>query len=162
MRELGGAKLGAANTHLAQHGDHLRLGGAARHGAMEKQHLGDLIAHPHGGIERGHRLLEYHADAIAANVLHLGLARSGEIDPFESDAPCCDLHGWRKKPHHGMRRHRLARAGFANQTDRPAAGHRERDAVHDRNQVAIRFERHRQILNPQQGIGVHSKTIRGK
>ena len=41
-----------------------RLGAA--HAAMDFQHLGDLVAHREHRVQRCHRLLEDHADAVAA------------------------------------------------------------------------------------------------
>jgi hypothetical protein len=48
---------------------------APAHAAMLDQRLGDLEAHLQDRVERCHRLLEDHADAVAAHRLRLGRAR---------------------------------------------------------------------------------------
>ena len=42
-----------------------------RHVPVQQHGLGDLVAHGHGRVERGERVLEDHADAAAADRLHL-------------------------------------------------------------------------------------------
>ena len=46
---------------------------------VRAQTLGDLLPDGEDGVERGHRVLEHHADSIAANALHLALAQGQQV-----------------------------------------------------------------------------------
>ena len=48
---------------------------AAARVLVHAHRLRDLVAHGEERIERGHRVLQDHSDALAADVAHLGLAR---------------------------------------------------------------------------------------
>ena len=76
--------------------------------------FGHLFADGLDRIERRHRLLEHHADIVAAQRAHLVLGCREDVDAVERDAPG-GARGMRQKPHHRQRGHRLARAGFADQ-----------------------------------------------
>src|SRR5476649_2873638 len=82
--------------------------------AMDLQHLGDLVADPHQRIERGHRLLEDHADAVAAQQAHLRRCQREEIAALEGDAAARDLQRRRQQPHDRAGGDRFARAAFAH------------------------------------------------
>ena len=72
-------------------------------------------------VERGHRLLEDHGDAVAADGAHLALAKRGNLLPAQHDRAAAEAHaGLRQQPHHGQRRHRLARSGLAGEAERLA------------------------------------------
>ncbi len=60
--------------------------GRAAEAAMDHERLHDLIAAGEDRIERGHRLLEDHADVVAARGAHLALRGGGEIAPAEQNA----------------------------------------------------------------------------
>ena len=81
------------------------------------QHLVDLRTAGHHRVERGHRLLEDHAHARAAQVAQRALgspcSRSSPLRRIRPDRPA-----WLgQQPHDGDGDNRLARARFAHQAD---------------------------------------------
>jgi len=76
--------------------------------------LGHLIADGIGRVERGHRLLEDHGDALAAQPVHLLLGQGGQIARLEGQTPGAAPGAARQQVHQGQRRHRLATARFAD------------------------------------------------
>ena len=60
----------------------LRLGEAA----MAHQHLDDLLADGVARIERGHRLLEDHRDAVAAQIAQLAVRQIEQPEAVEGHA----------------------------------------------------------------------------
>ena len=94
----------------------------------------DLVADREGRVERGHRLLEDHGHAVAAQV---AAARACPCPTSSRPSKRTD----RRRPavhqaHDGQRRHALAAARLADQGQRPAGFHREVDAVH-RGKAAV-------------------------
>jgi hypothetical protein len=67
---------------------------------MESQNLDDLILDAHGRVEAGHGLLENHANAVAANLLHLFLVEGDQINSFEQNAAAIDAGGRRRQETH--------------------------------------------------------------
>ena len=100
------------------------------HAAMQDQRLGDLAADAVQRVERRHRLLEHHADAVAAQPLHLGLVEPGEVDALEPQG-AGNRRAFRQQAHQRQRGHRLAGAGFADDPEAVAAVERERHVVDD-------------------------------
>ena len=74
-------------------------------------------------VERGHRLLEDHGDAVAANAPHRALRRASPdpVPPNRIEPPANPRGRLRQQPHDGERGHRLARAGFAGDAQGLAA-----------------------------------------
>src|SRR5215470_3631674 len=106
------ARLGDADE--VQHLHRALRDGLAAEALVQPQRLGDLAADGEHRIEARHRLLEHHADAVAANVPHGALGERQEIDALEPDLTC-DLAGrLRDEPQDGIRRDRLAAATFAD------------------------------------------------
>ena len=68
---------------------------------MRAHRLGDLVADGEHRIKAGHRLLEDHRDAIAADVAHLCGRQIEQISPIEHDPTRGDAAQWRHKAHHG-------------------------------------------------------------
>ena len=62
-------------------------GGLGGQPAMAHQGFGNLVADREARIERGHRLLEDHGQAVAAQILHLPLGEAGQLASFEQDRP---------------------------------------------------------------------------
>src|SRR5471032_668809 len=85
--------------------------------AMDLQHLGDLVADPHQRIERGHRLLEDHADAVAAQQAHLRWSQRQQVAILEGDAAARDSQRRRQESHDGGGGDRLAGAAFAHDAE---------------------------------------------
>src|SRR5690606_14642762 len=59
----------------------------ARHTAVAHQGFANLLADGQHGIERGHRLLEDHADLIAANGAHFTVRHRIEVGTVEKHPP---------------------------------------------------------------------------
>ena len=99
--------------------------------------LDDLVAHRVGGIERGHRLLEDHGEPRAAHVAD-GVGVEGQkIAALEADLA---LHRGvlrRQQAHDGKRRHALAAARFADQSQGAAALQRQVDAVDGAHRAVV-------------------------
>jgi hypothetical protein len=75
----------------------------------------DLVADGEDRVEAGHRVLEDHADAGAADGAHRVFGDAGEVLPLEHHAAAPDFGGGHGQEadqrHHG---HRFAGAGFAH------------------------------------------------
>ena len=89
-REL--VRIGAEPAHgLGQADEMQKLDGAALRLArpqalVQKKRLGDLLLDRVQRIERGHRLLEHHGDAIAADLAQHRLRRADQLLAVERDA----------------------------------------------------------------------------
>ena len=118
--------------------------GAARLG-VPAYALGDLLADGLDRVERRHRLLEHHADVVAAQRAHLVFGGRKDVDAVEGDA-AGGARRMRQKLHDGQRRHRLAGAGFADQPHHFAGRDGQLDVLQDRR-VA---DRQRQVLDLEQ------------
>ena len=57
---------------------------------MEHEAFGDLLSDAHDRIEMARRILEDHADAPAAHLLHLLFAQRGNVSAFKEDAALGD------------------------------------------------------------------------
>jgi hypothetical protein len=93
------------------------------------QRLGHLTADRVHRIERGHRLLEDHADAIAAQLAVFRIRQAHQLAAVETDA-AADDGAVRQQAHQGEGGNRFAAAGFADEPQRLAALQRETDAAH--------------------------------
>ena len=125
-------------------------------GVSVRQHgFGNLVADAHDRIERGHRLLEDHADAGAADAAHLLLAGMEQVFVGEFDVSF-NMSLRRKEAQHGERGDGFSRAGFADQAEDLALGNVEIDAA-DSGHVfagaisAVSGEADGQAANLQQG-----------
>ena len=82
---------------------------------MQHHRFGDLLPDGQHGVQRGHRLLEDHGDAVAADLAHLIFRQLQEIGPVEEDLAVHDLaRGLGDQAHHGEGVHTLAAARLAN------------------------------------------------
>ena len=153
VRVVARAALGLRNADLVEQLDGAAPRGPAADAPVQPDGLGDLAADGEDRIERGHRLLEYHRQAGAADGTHLALGQPQQIAPLEAHVPADDPPGRRHEPHEGERSHRLAAARLADQAEHSAALERERHAVdrahhsllqgEDRTEVAHLEERPR-------------------
>ena len=133
---------------------------------MQAQHLLDLVADGEHGIEARHRLLEDHADAVAAQRAH-GRRRQGqEIAAFEQDAPAeHPRRRARQQPHDGHGGDALAAAGFADQPQGSPGADREARLLDDRRARRLRIEGDRQVVDGEErGVwqGQKKKALDGK
>ena len=95
--------------------------------------VADLLADPLHGVQGGHRVLEDHADPLAADRPHLALRQPEDVGAVEEDLPAGDASVGGQQPHQGEHRDGLARAGLADDPERLARLERERqvtDGVH--------------------------------
>ena len=81
---------------------------------MDADRLGDLATDRHRRVERGHRVLEDHADVVAADLADLLLADRHEVAAVQSDLAAGDEPAPRQQAHDRHRGHRLAAAGLAD------------------------------------------------
>jgi len=115
------ARFGIGNADMAEQFDTPGAGRAAPHVLMLAQWLGQLAAHAVQRIERGHRLLENHPHAVAANALHFFFRGAEQVASLQADAAA-----GRMKPitldqsHDRERRLGLATSRFADKTQSPA------------------------------------------
>ena len=109
--------------------------GARPMSLMRAQGLGDLLADGEHRIERGHRLLEHHRDAGAADALHARVRR-GASGPAPSNRtlPAGDARRrLRQQAHDGQRGDALAAAGFADDAEDLARREVEADTPRSRS-----------------------------
>jgi hypothetical protein len=154
-RELVGVRAGPAagigDADPIEHLDGSFLAGLALEALVHLVDLGDLEADPVGRVQRRDRLLEDHADAVAAHVAHLGLRLGQQLLAGEAHRAAHDAPGLVDEPQHRERGHALARARLADEAEDLARQHVEVDPVdglHDAvpgeepgTQVAHRQER---------------------
>jgi hypothetical protein len=122
---------------------------ARGHAAMQSQRLGHLLADGVHGVERGHRLLEDHADAVAADRAHLPVGAGRELLAFEADA-ARHLRAFGQQAHHGHHRDRLAATRFADDAQCVAAIERKAHVAHGIGGAAMRVQKHREIFDFEQ------------
>ncbi|MPL75522.1 hypothetical protein SDC9_21346 [bioreactor metagenome] len=108
------ARCGQADAVKAVAGDAAGL--AAGKAAVDDQRLGHLIADRHQRVERGHRLLKDHPHAGAAQPAQLAFGKRGDLAPGQPDRAGA-VRALGQEPHHRQRRHRLARARFADKAE---------------------------------------------
>src|SRR5690348_15535733 len=96
----------------------------------DAHHLRDLIADGEHRVERGHRLLEDHGDAVAANAANARVVEPQELLALEVNrAARLDAAGLLDEAEDGKRGHRFSAARFADDAERFARTDGERHAV---------------------------------
>ena len=151
MRILLETTLGRPDPDQAQQVENMGAGLGAARPAMQTECLADLEADRKGRVERGHRLLEDHADPVAAYVPHRPLVERQEVRALEPDAPALDLSRRRRQEAHDRpRRDALAAARLADQTDDPAYLNRERQIVDHTREALLGAKADREILDREQ------------
>ena len=101
-------------------------------------HFRKLIPDGVGRVERGHRFLEHHGHAVAAQRTEPAGRSALAILAFEPEAPRGAARRSRQQAHQGERGHRFAAAGFADQAQRLAALDPERHVTHRMQDAAGR------------------------
>jgi hypothetical protein len=140
QRKLPGGQPDALQHLLCQ-----ALGVRAVRPGVPADALGDLLADGLERVQRGHRLLEHHADIVAAQAAHLLLGSAEDVGARKTDPPggLCPL---RQQPHDGERRHRFSRARLADQPHDLARLYGQIDVPQDRRAA----DRQRQVLDLEQ------------
>ena len=109
---------------------HARPRRRAAHAAVHLEDLADLPLDRVQRIERGHRLLEDHGDAVAAHLAERLLVGVEKLPPSNmTEPPGCMRGRVGQELQDRERRHRFARAGFADQRDRLLRADVEGDAA---------------------------------
>ena len=97
---------------------------------VDEQRFDELLADAQVGVERGHRILENHGNAFAANRAGLGGRAVEEVDAVEHRGAADDTaRGLRDEAHDRITRHGFTRARFAHDPEGLAALDAEADAV---------------------------------
>ena len=128
------------------------------HVLVQPQPLGQLPPDGEDRVQRRHRLLEDHSDLVAPDRPHQVLRRLGKVDlgaralvedqPTPGNLATPELH----QPHQRQRRHRLARPGFADNTNRLPGEHLERHVLDTGDRSITRLEFHPQVLDAGDGV----------
>ena len=117
--------------HETEQFDRFFLGGALVHVAVQFQGFGELAADGEDGVQRGHRLLEDHGDAVAADGAHFLFGDLQEVFAVEIDfAADDDAGGIGDEAHHGEGADALAAGAFADEGDALALLDLVGEAVH--------------------------------
>src|SRR5687768_1068896 len=141
----------------------MRMGGGGGQASMQAKNFDDLVLDAHGRIEARHRLLENHADAIAADFLHLLFRQRKKIGPLEEDAAGINAGRRRgQETHYGLGRNALTTAGFADQADSSGRGNIEAYVTGYLYRSRSGIETDAQPLDTEKRCNAHSKTTRGK
>ena len=128
---------------------------------MRADGLDDLLADGEHRVERGHRLLEHHGDAGAADALHAGIGEFGERLAGEADFAGRDAgRRLRQQAHDGERGDALAAAGFADDAQDFAFVERERDVLHRGDLAARGGERGGEVGYGEQGHAAQGQGVR--
>ena len=134
------------DVDAAQQVDRALARRAPRSAAMAQDGLDDLLADRETRVERGHRLLENHREAVAAQVAQSLVGYLKQVETVETDRSGDLGRMFRQQAHDGQRSYALAAAGFADQPQRRAIGHAEVDAVDGmRGAAVVAVEEHPQI-----------------
>ncbi len=122
----------------------------SRHVVVNQNRLGDLIADGVDRRERRQRVLENHRDAPAPDLGQLPIAQSDQLALAKANR---SRHSrvLRQQAHDGQRRHGLARPGLADNSQHLAGAHLIRDAAHRGDVAGLAAERHREVVDVQDG-----------
>jgi hypothetical protein len=129
VRIIVDAAFGIGNTDFIEEPDRAPQRFGLAQPLMQPQHLGNLLADRVHRVKRTHRLLEDHADLVAAHGPQRVLIGPRKILPAEHHAAGNARSRW-KEPQHGKCRHRLARAAFPHQRQRLARRNVKTDPPH--------------------------------
>src|SRR6185503_17372886 len=133
--------------------DHLQqlegagAGRSALHPAMDLEDLANLAPDVPDRVQRRLRLLEDHADPVAAQLAHLVGLELEQVGPVEKDLAGLDPARLADEPHDRERRHALAAARLADETHDLAAVDVEVDPVNGTDDPVARVERRPQALD---------------
>jgi hypothetical protein len=162
MRKVVDPPLRARDADAAQQLDRPRARLASRHAAVAAQSLRHLVADRPDRIEAGHRILKDHGDVLAANLPHRRLAERHQVAAGKAQLLGPDgRRRRRQQPQHGAAEHRLAAARLADDAERLAGPHRERDVVVGHHPPAALAELDHQVLDLEQRIArcVHQTKV---
>ena len=113
---------------------------------VEQHGLGQLLADLHDGVQAGQRVLEDHAQLVAAVLVELILLQLQQIHALIEDGARAHHGVGGQDAHQRPRRDRLAGAGFAHDGQRLALVQVEVDAPHRAHHALVGAEGNRQVL----------------
>ena len=121
---------------------------------VDLQHLVDLVADPHDRVERGHRLLEDHGHARAAQIAQPRRRGRQHVLALEPDLAGRGRQLARQQAHHRLGGHGLAGARFADHADDLARADREGDVLDGMGAVRAARQADREAVDGEDGRGV--------
>ena len=152
--ELGEPDLGRGEPDAREHRDGAAPGLLLGHALVGQEDLGELAADRVHGVERRHGLLEDHADAAAADALHLHGGQVQEVPALEDDLPSQDLSGrLREQPHQRERGHALAAARLPDKAQGAPGLDREADGVDGAQEPLVGVKTYGEAADAEEGIG---------
>ncbi len=167
-RELVGILFRAAarvgDADLAEQFDRPRLGSRARERLVNPDHLGDLASHFEDGVQRRQRVLEDHRYFPAPQPAQAGVGCGEQVLAPEHDPSGRKLRRRRRDQAHDRHgRHRLARAGLADDAQRFSGSHLPAHAVDRLHHTVVGVEMHPEVFDGKQrfGVGLSRRAPRG-
>ncbi len=155
------ALLRLAQAHQVQQLQRSRARLRLAHSAVQHQGLADLAVDRVQRVERGHRLLKYDADAIAAHLAEGRLVGADQLAAIQADAAArMPGLGIGQQLQDRERGHRLARAALADQRQGLALVDVERDPADRLQRAALDLEADREVLNLEQAHAQRSLSGR--
>ncbi len=94
MRIHADAPGGPGDSHFFEHLQGLLPGRGLVGHPMKQQGFDELILNAQERVQRGHRVLENHGDAAAANAIELSLGHLQQIFPFKKGFAGFNPSGW--------------------------------------------------------------------
>src|SRR5215211_2774716 len=122
------AQLRTRDADLPEQPQHLVAGLAPVETLVAANGLADLLSSGEERIEKGHRILEDHRDSATAQVFHLPLGQSRQIQVVEENATGDELAGWHgHQLHDRARGNTLPRTGLTDEAEHLATTNLEVD-----------------------------------
>ncbi len=148
-------RLRILDADLVEKVDHARFCGAVGKPAMNFQNLADLVFDRVQRIERRHRLLKDHRNLVAADSPERFGRKLHQILALKLDHARW-VRGGRvgQQAQDRERGHRLARAGFSDESHRLALADLEGGILHRMHDLAAGMKIDRQILDPNQSAAL--------
>ena len=148
------AARGVRDTDAVEQGHRLLARGGRVQAAVQAQRLGHLVSDGVDRVEGRHGLLEDHADPVATQGAPAGLALSDHFLAVKAQtARGHGALGLQAHDCHGGQR--LAAARLAHQSQSLTTAQREAHAAHGVHHAAMRAQTKAQVVDFQQGRGVH-------
>jgi len=120
--------------------------------AADEHCFGDLLADFHDGVKRRKRILEDHADLMAANPMEFLLGNLGQIFAFVHDRTRIDMGVTCQNAHDGFGGYRLTRTRFTDDAKRLTFIQIEGNATNGANHTVIGEKGNSKIANRKNGL----------
>ena len=127
----------------------------ARLGAVGADRLGDLSADPVDRVERGHRVLEDHADLLAADLTQLLVTGLDQLLAAQPHRTLDPRVGRAREADQRLRGDAHSRARLADDRQHLSRGELEGDAVDRLHAAPFGDEADPQVVHPEQRLGAH-------